>query len=121
MILSRRIAQPIVQLASTAPLLGTPSAEQKQFQTNITEVIGLAAALVRASTAIREREQLAKEQRETIEFADRAKDEFIAMLSHELRNPLAALSNAVTVLRLSVPGTEAASNAQAINGRRRMA
>ena len=31
---------------------------------------------------------------------DRRKDEFLAMLSHELRNPLAPLSNAVTILRL---------------------
>ena len=31
---------------------------------------------------------------------DRRKDEFLAMLSHELRNPLAPLSNAVHILRL---------------------
>jgi PAS domain S-box-containing protein len=45
-------------------------------------------------------------QRETLEQAqalaemDRRKDEFLAMLSHELRNPLAALSNAAQLLRL---------------------
>ena len=32
---------------------------------------------------------------------DRRKDEFLAMLAHELRNPLASLSNAVNVLQLS--------------------
>jgi hypothetical protein len=32
--------------------------------------------------------------------ADRRKDEFLAMLSHELRNPLAPVRNAVQVLRL---------------------
>ncbi|MFP7726263.1 sensor histidine kinase [Lysobacter sp. D1-1-M9] len=32
--------------------------------------------------------------------ADRRKDEFIAMLAHELRNPLAPISNALQVLRL---------------------
>lgn len=31
--------------------------------------------------------------------SDRRKDEFLAMLGHELRNPLAAISTAVTVLR----------------------
>ena len=31
--------------------------------------------------------------------ADRRKDEFLAMLAHELRNPLAAISSAVTVAR----------------------
>jgi signal transduction histidine kinase len=33
------------------------------------------------------------------EAANHAKDEFLAMLSHELRNPLAAISNAAQVLR----------------------
>ena len=33
--------------------------------------------------------------------ADRRKDEFLAMLAHELRNPLAPVSNAVEILRLS--------------------
>jgi signal transduction histidine kinase len=32
---------------------------------------------------------------------DRRKDEFLAMLAHELRNPLAAVNNAVTILKLS--------------------
>ena len=36
---------------------------------------------------------------------DRRKDEFLATLAHELRNPLASLSNAVNVLQLSTPGS----------------
>ncbi len=45
-------------------------------------------------------------ERKTLEQAaaladlDRRKDEFLAMLSHELRNPLAPISNAVRLLRL---------------------
>jgi PAS domain S-box-containing protein len=35
--------------------------------------------------------------------ADRNKDNFIAMLAHELRNPLAPIRNAVTILRRSGP------------------
>jgi len=35
--------------------------------------------------------------------ADRNKDNFIAMLAHELRNPLAPIRNAVTILRKSGP------------------
>jgi PAS domain S-box-containing protein len=38
---------------------------------------------------------------EEIKTSDRRKDEFLAMLSHELRGPLAAVNNAVTVLKLS--------------------
>jgi signal transduction histidine kinase/ActR/RegA family two-component response regulator len=36
-----------------------------------------------------------------LEEADRRKDEFLAVLSHELRNPLNPIINAVTVLRLA--------------------
>ena len=35
--------------------------------------------------------------------ADRRKDEFLAMLAHELRNPLAPIRNAAQVLRLTAP------------------
>ncbi len=44
-----------------------------------------------------ERERQAQALREN----DRRKDEFLAMLAHELRNPLAAVNNAVTILKLS--------------------
>jgi PAS domain S-box-containing protein len=47
----------------------------------------------------RERESALQELKE----ADRQKDEFLAMLSHELRNPLAPILTAVEVLRLSDP------------------
>ncbi|HKW83254.1 MAG TPA: PAS domain-containing protein [Burkholderiaceae bacterium] len=39
--------------------------------------------------------------------ADRNKDNFIAMLAHELRNPLAPIRNAVTILRRSGPADAA--------------
>jgi PAS domain S-box-containing protein len=50
---------------------------------------------------------LAREQaaRQEAEAANRTKDEFLAMLGHEVRNPLGAISNAVHVLeRLGQPG-----------------
>jgi len=51
---------------------------------------------------ISERRQLARAQEEAEASADlhRRKDEFLAMLSHELRNPLASLVNGVHLLRL---------------------
>ena len=45
-------------------------------------------------------EHRALEQTEALADLDRRKDEFLAMLSHELRNPLAPISNAVRMLRL---------------------
>jgi signal transduction histidine kinase len=43
---------------------------------------------------------------ERLRDADRRKDEFLATLAHELRNPLAPLLNALNVRRLSAPDTE---------------
>jgi signal transduction histidine kinase/DNA-binding response OmpR family regulator len=44
-----------------------------------------------------------------IEERDRRKDEFLAMLAHELRNPLAAISNAVAVLeKIGAPSDDTA-------------
>ncbi len=40
-----------------------------------------------------------EERAATLREADRRKDEFLAMLAHELRNPLASVTNAVTLLR----------------------
>ena len=42
---------------------------------------------------------------ERLRDADRRKDEFLATLAHELRNPLAPLLNALNVRRLTAPGT----------------
>jgi two-component system CheB/CheR fusion protein len=46
--------------------------------------------------------------------ADRSKDEFLAMLAHELRNPLAPLRNAAEILRTTGAGAEACAEAQSI-------
>jgi PAS domain S-box-containing protein len=43
---------------------------------------------------------------ETLEQADRRKDEFLAMLAHELRNPLAPIGTAAQLLKMA-PGDEA--------------
>jgi PAS domain S-box-containing protein len=55
---------------------------------------------VRDVTERRRLERQTREQAAALSDLQRRKDEFLAMLSHELRNPLAPLSNAVQVLRL---------------------
>lgn len=52
---------------------------------------------------ISERRRMERElesQAEALHEADRRKNEFLAMLAHELRNPLAPLNNGVQILRL---------------------
>jgi PAS domain S-box-containing protein len=46
--------------------------------------------------------------------ADRRKDEYLAVLSHELRNPLAPIRNSAYVLRHAAPGSDQARRAQAV-------
>jgi signal transduction histidine kinase/CheY-like chemotaxis protein len=75
------------------------------------------AALVSAvRVALRARERqyqmraylrLEAQARQALQDADRRKDEFLAMLAHELRNPLAPVRNALQLLRLT--GTQDAT------------
>jgi PAS domain S-box-containing protein len=51
---------------------------------------------------------------EALRDADRRKDEYMAMLAHELRNPLAAISNAVQVLRQPNGDAESLRSASAV-------
>ena len=70
---------------------------------------------LQAATA--ENARLLEESRRTAEAlrqADRRKDEFLAMLAHELRNPLAPVRNAVEILRLARLDAVAVSKARAI-------
>jgi PAS domain S-box-containing protein len=53
-----------------------------------------------------------KRVEEALREADRAKDEFLAMVSHELRNPLAALTTAAHVLRVSQSASAAGAHAR---------
>ena len=62
---------------------------------------------------VRERRRM----EDALRDADRRKDEFLAMLSHELRNPLAPIRSSLFVLARSSPGSELARRSQAIIGR----
>ncbi|MFA7386849.1 MAG: PAS domain S-box protein [Thiohalobacteraceae bacterium] len=53
--------------------------------------------------ALRTSETLLRSQTEELAIAHRQKDEFLAMLAHELRNPLAPISNSVQLLKIQGP------------------
>jgi len=55
-----------------------------------------------------------KQAEEALREADRRKDDFLSMLSHELRNPLAPIRNSVYVLRRAPHGSDQAIRAQQI-------
>jgi len=54
---------------------------------------------------------------EALREADRHKSEFLAVLSHELRNPLAPIRNSVWILERATPGGEQARRAHAVINR----
>ncbi|QEH35768.1 Autoinducer 2 sensor kinase/phosphatase LuxQ [Aquisphaera giovannonii] len=55
-----------------------------------------------------------KEAEEALRDADRKKDDFIAMLAHELRNPLAPIRNGLQVMRLAGGDAHAVARARAM-------
>jgi len=57
------------------------------------------------------------EERRAVEAKSSAKDEFLAMLGHELRNPLSAISSASSLLGLPGVGPDAIARARQIIGR----
>ncbi len=63
------------------------------------EVVAIAGT-TRDITDRQAAEQVLRQQTASLAEADRAKDEFLATLSHELRNPLAPLSNSLEILRM---------------------
>lgn len=58
-----------------------------------------------------------KQVEETLRKADRGKDEFLAVLSHELRNPLASICNSLYILDHAATGNEQTKQAREIINR----
>jgi two-component system, chemotaxis family, CheB/CheR fusion protein len=63
-------------------------------------VIG-ASKVARDITAKKRDEEAMRQLHEELQEADRAKNEFLAVLAHELRNPLAPIRNTVQILHLT--------------------
>ncbi len=108
-----------LQSASEAAISLGRGQTPKAIRTSIAEVDNLNRSLASAGELL-ERERLARlaaeVERERLlevellahdaaEKESKAKDHFLAMLGHELRNPLAAISGAVAVLTRSTQGT----------------
>ena len=92
-----------VPMVSRGNILGTLSFATAESKREYTETHFRAAEDVasRAAVAIENAQLLG-----ALKEADKRKDEFLAMLAHELRNPLAPVRNAVQILRRLSPSSD---------------
>ena len=118
--MARRIVKPIDQLREAAMGMGRgdeffPPATDLQEIHDVSTTLKIAAQEQANARADRE-ELLRREQaaRAAAEASNRAKDEFLAMLGHELRNPLGAISNAASILGSARLDSEAAERTRSI-------
>jgi signal transduction histidine kinase/CheY-like chemotaxis protein len=120
LLLGRRIAAPMAELAQAAQALGRRARPQAP-RTDIREIRDVGTALESAADALAKNEaereallQREQQARAAAESASRAKDEFLAMLGHELRNPLGAISNASLLLQSGQADAKSAALARDI-------
>lgn len=81
--------------------------------TRVTDASGRMIGMLGLSHDITER----KLAEEALKEADRRKDDFIALLAHELRNPLAPIRNGLQVMRLAAGNTDVIAQARTMMDR----
>jgi signal transduction histidine kinase/ActR/RegA family two-component response regulator len=95
------------QSASTARLLGTlrnvTVLERPTSRRTLVSAIEAALRARRRQYQIRDQLNTLRQVEESLRTADRRKDEFLAMLAHELRNPLAVIRTATELLARTLP------------------
>ncbi len=111
------ILGPMRELESSAASVGRGEAPLMP-RTALSEVRRVGEALVSAHRERQRALERERDARQVAEKASRAKDEFLAMLGHELRNPLAAIATAARLLEHSREGLPPSqANAAAIVSR----
>lgn len=93
------------ELAAEFRLRNVADQTYRWFLTRATPSRDESGAVVRWYGTSTDIEEL-RAARQALEESDRRKDEFLATLAHELRNPMAPLRNAVSILKMSTTQKE---------------
>jgi signal transduction histidine kinase len=82
------------------------------FNAMLAEVGQRSSALEESHRDLEKEMYIRRKAEDSLRVADRRKDEFLATLAHELRNPLAPIANALALLDLSARGNDEARPAR---------
>ena len=114
--LQRVVTKPILELTAAAQrVIETRDFSQRvrrtsedeigvlvdSFNVMLAEVGGRTSALEESNRSLQHEMAERRAAEDALRAADKRKDEFIAMLAHELRNPLAPIRNGLEILRLA--------------------
>lgn len=120
-LMAKRIAGPIGSLASSTRTPGQAGDLAQANPGRIQEIVQLHQALTASAQEVRERQErlerettALKEAEAALKVANQAKDEFLAMLGHELRNPLGAITSAAGLLTSAGVPEETTQRARAV-------
>jgi signal transduction histidine kinase/ActR/RegA family two-component response regulator len=102
-----RITAPIARVARVAQQvmverdwrLRAPAAQTREIAALVEAFNGMLAEMEANSAELGREVTERKRAEESLRAADRRKDEFLATLAHEIRNPLAPMMNALSLLR----------------------
>lgn len=88
----------------------------RPYKTLDNRIDGVVVTLIDVDTLKKLQEAL-QQRIHDLNVADRSKNEFLALLAHELRNPLAPLRNAVELLEISDTGSATGEQARSVMSR----